>query len=173
MELGAVGCSVLSALRRLIAITATSAPRAAPAIPQGKPARHPAAWTPTAAPHLWQKRPPGESCAPQAWHVIGVGNVTTADGLAGGVKAGSVGPMAATEYGKHMGELKRGEQRWDVYLEGQPDTTLGAVRGRIHFVSGQQHKMTGWIFLEWQERDIQERFGEFSAVELLHFVESL
>jgi len=26
--------------------------------------------------------------------------------------------MASTEYGKHMGELKRGEQRWDVYLEG-------------------------------------------------------
>ena len=28
--------------------------------------------------------------------------------------------MAATEYGKHMGELKRGEQRWDVYLEASP-----------------------------------------------------
>jgi hypothetical protein len=35
------------------------------------------------------------------------------------------------------------------------------------------HKVTGWIFLEWQEKDIQERFGEFSAVELLHFVEAL
>jgi len=69
--------------------------------------------------------------------------------------------MASTEYGKHMGELKRGELRWDVYLEGQPDTALGAVRGRIHFVSGQLHKVTGWIFLEWQEKDIQERFGEF------------
>ncbi|HYX81120.1 MAG TPA: hypothetical protein VE714_01930 [Gemmatimonadales bacterium] len=81
--------------------------------------------------------------------------------------------MAATEYGRHMGELKRGEQRWDVYLEGQPDTAIGAVRGRLHFVSGQTHKMTGWIFLERQERDIHERFGEFSAVELLRFVESL
>lgn len=83
--------------------------------------------------------------------------------------------MAVTEYGKHMGELKRGEQRWDVYLEGQPDTSLGAIRGRIHFVSGggQLHKVTGWIFLEWKEKDMQERFGEFSAVELLHFVESL
>ena len=81
--------------------------------------------------------------------------------------------MAATEYGKHMGELKRGEQRWDVYLEGQPDTALGAVRGRIHFVNGQLHKVTGWIFLEWQEKDMQERFAEFSAVELLHFVEAL
>lgn len=94
--------------------------------------------------------------------------------------------MAATEYGRHMGELKRGDQRWDVYLEGQPDTSLGAIRGRIHFVSGardggaggggggsQLHKVTGWIFLEWQEKDLHERFGEFSAVELLHFVESL
>src|SRR6266853_798754 len=43
--------------------------------------------------------------------------------------------MASTEYGKHMGELKRGEQRWDVYLENQPDTAVGAVRGRIHFVN--------------------------------------
>ncbi len=100
-------------------------------------------------------------------------NVTGGCGLAGGMKARSVRPMAGTEYGKHMGELKRGEQRWDVYLEGQPDTSLGAVRGRIHFVSGQLHKTTGWIFLEWQEKDIHERFGEFSAVELLHFVESL
>ena len=81
--------------------------------------------------------------------------------------------MASTEYGKHMGELKRGEKRWDVYLEGQADGALGAVRGRIHFVSGQEHKMTGWIFLEWQEIDILVRFSEFSAVELLHFVEAL
>jgi hypothetical protein len=81
--------------------------------------------------------------------------------------------MAGTEYGKHMGALKRGDKQWDVYLEGQPDTTLGAVRGRLHFVSGQEHKMTGWIFLERQEKDIQERFDDFSAVELLHFVESL
>jgi hypothetical protein len=77
------------------------------------------------------------------------------------------------ERAKHMGELKRGDQRWDVFLETQPDGDLGAVRGRIHFVSGEKHRMTGWIFLEWQERDIQERFGEFSAVELLHFVEAL
>src|SRR5260370_42607861 len=81
--------------------------------------------------------------------------------------------MAGHEYGKHMGELKRGEQRWDVYLEGQPDTSLGAVRGRIHFVSGQLHKMTGWIFLEWQEKDVQERFREFFAGAVFHFVEAL
>src|SRR6266446_320774 len=69
--------------------------------------------------------------------------------------------MAVTEYGKHMGELKRGEHRWDVYLEGQPDTSLGAVRGRIHFVSGQLHKVTGWIFLEWQGRMFRSGSGSF------------
>lgn len=76
---------------------------------------------------------------------------------------------------KHMGELKRGDQRWDVYLESQPDPELGAVRGRIHFVGGvgDVHRMTSWIFLEWQERDIQDRFGEFSAVELWHFLDAL
>jgi hypothetical protein len=84
-------------------------------------------------------------------------------------------PFPGHERAKHMGELKRGEQRWDVFLETQPDGDLGggAVRGRIHFVNGDLHRVTTWIFLEWQERDIHERFGEFSAVELLHFVEAL
>ena len=76
------------------------------------------------------------------------------------------------EHAKHMGELKRGERRWDVYVETQPDGDLGAVRGRVHFV-GQEHRMTGWVFLEWSERDVYERFGEFSAVELWHFLEGL
>ena len=74
---------------------------------------------------------------------------------------------------KHMGELKRGDERWDVYLEMQPDQELGAVRGRLHFVSGDHRRTTGWIFLEVSEREVQERFGEFSAVELWHFVEAL
>jgi hypothetical protein len=34
-------------------------------------------------------------------------------------------------------------------------------------------KTTGWVFLERQDKDIVERFGEFSAVELLQFVESI
>jgi hypothetical protein len=74
-----------------------------------------------------------------------------------------------------MGELKRGPSRWDVFLEVQPDAELGAVRGRIHFVGTAEpsHKATAWVFLEWQERDILERFGEFSAVELLQFVEAI
>lgn len=82
-------------------------------------------------------------------------------------------PFPGAERAKHMGELRRGEQHWDVYLEAQADPGLGAVRGRLHFVSQQRHRATGWIFLEWQERDIQDRFGEFSAVELWHFVEAV
>lgn len=88
------------------------------------------------------------------------------------------------ERARHMGELRRGDQHWDVYLETQPDPDLGAVRGRLHFVASggevgggggglQRHRMTGWVFLEWQERDIQDRFGEFSAAELWQFIESL
>jgi hypothetical protein len=72
-----------------------------------------------------------------------------------------------------MGELKRGPSRWDVYLELEPDAELQAVRGRMHFVGEGGRKTTGWVFLERAERDIVERFGEFSAVELLQFVESI
>lgn len=74
---------------------------------------------------------------------------------------------------KHMGELKRGDDRWDVFIETQADAELGAVRGRVHFVTGERRRTTAWIFLEPSEHDIQERFGEFSAVELWHFVEAL
>jgi hypothetical protein len=76
---------------------------------------------------------------------------------------------------KHMGELKRGEERWEVFLEIQPDPELGAgaVRGRLHFVSAERRRTTSWIFLEWSEREVQDRFGEFSAVELWHFVAAL
>ena len=75
---------------------------------------------------------------------------------------------------KHMGELKRGDERWDVFLELQPDADVGsgAVRGRLHFASPGRHRATTWIFLEWSDREVQERFGEFSAVELWHFVEA-
>jgi hypothetical protein len=79
------------------------------------------------------------------------------------------------ERAKHMGELKRGEERWEVFLEIQPDLELGAgaVRGRLHFVSPERRRTTTWIFLEWSEREVQDRFGEFSAVELWHFVAAL
>jgi hypothetical protein len=76
---------------------------------------------------------------------------------------------------KHMGELKRGDERWEVFLEIQPDPEVGAgaVRGRLHFVSAERRRTTSWIFLEWSEREVQDRFGEFSAVELWHFVAAL
>src|SRR2546426_10742921 len=74
---------------------------------------------------------------------------------------------------RHMGELKRGDERWDVFVEMQPDVEVGAVRGRVHFVNGERRRTTSWIFLELSEREIQERFGEFSAVELWHFVAAL
>jgi len=82
-------------------------------------------------------------------------------------------PFPGHERAKHMGELKRGDQRWDVFVEMQPDGDLRAVRGRVHFVSADRHRVTSWIFLEPTERDIQDRFGEFSAIELWHFVAAL
>jgi hypothetical protein len=82
-------------------------------------------------------------------------------------------PFPGAERAKHMGELRRGGEHWDVYLECRPESGIGAVRGRLHFASHGRHRSTGWIFLERQERDIQERFGEFSAIELWHFVEGL
>lgn len=72
-----------------------------------------------------------------------------------------------------MGELRRGDRRWDVFMETRPDGELNAVRGRLHFVGATGHRVTSWIFLEAGERDIQDRFGDFSAVELWHFVEAL
>jgi hypothetical protein len=74
---------------------------------------------------------------------------------------------------KHMGELKRGDERWDVYMEMQHDTEVGAVRGRLHFVNGERRRTTSWIFLEMSEREVQDRFGDFSAVELWHFLEAV
>lgn len=82
-------------------------------------------------------------------------------------------PFSGYERSRHMGELRRGDDRWEVYLEFQPDASVGAVRGRLHFVGRERHHETGWIFLELGEGEIRERFGEFSAVELWHFLESL
>ena len=82
-------------------------------------------------------------------------------------------PFAGYERARHMGELRRGDDRWEVYLEFQPDPSVDAVRGRLHFVGRERHHETGWIFLEPGEGEIRERFGEFSAVELWHFLESV
>lgn len=62
-----------------------------------------------------------------------------------------------------MGELVRGESRWDVLLETVQDSDLGWIRGRVHFISGNAHRLSGWIFLEWSEQDVLQRFSEFSS----------
>jgi hypothetical protein len=77
------------------------------------------------------------------------------------------------ERSRQMGELRRGNQHWNVLLETEPDANLGTVRGRIHFVGMDRHRVTSWIFMEWQEREVQERFAEFSAAELWQFLEAL
>ena len=74
---------------------------------------------------------------------------------------------------RQMGELVRGDSRWDVVLESVMDPTVNAVRGRIHFISGNVHRLSGWIFLEWSEGDVDIRFGEFSAQELWTLLDSL
>ncbi|UCF40032.1 MAG: hypothetical protein JSW43_09850 [Gemmatimonadota bacterium] len=72
-----------------------------------------------------------------------------------------------------MGELERGDSRWDVVLETSTDHEVGAFRGRIHFISGNLHRLSGWIFLEWDEREVEVRFSEFSAQELWNLLNSL
>lgn len=74
---------------------------------------------------------------------------------------------------RQMGELARGDSRWDVVLETTRDTSVGVFRGRIHFISGNMHRLSGWIFLEWVEKEVEERFGEFSAQELWNLLDSL
>lgn len=77
------------------------------------------------------------------------------------------------QHALQMGQLARGELAWDVYLELQPDADRQSVRGRVHFVTGDRHRQSAWIFVEWNERDLRERFNEFSATELWSLLESL
>ena len=80
-------------------------------------------------------------------------------------------PLPDAPRARHMGDLARGESRWSVYLESTAQT--GSARGRVHFVSGTRHRITGWIFLEWSEQAILDRFTEFSPAELWKLLESL
>jgi hypothetical protein len=82
-------------------------------------------------------------------------------------------PPLASIKARQMGELLRGEDRWDVLLESVRDDEVNGLRGRIHFVSGNTHRLSGWIFLEWADRDIETRFAEFSAQELWNLLDSL
>lgn len=76
---------------------------------------------------------------------------------------------------RHMGNLTRGESHWDVLLETALDPAVGGIRGRIHYISGNTHRLSAWIFLEWDERDIDARFAEFaaSAQQLWELLDSL
>jgi len=82
-------------------------------------------------------------------------------------------PSLSEIQARQMGELQRGDSRWDVLIEFARDDEIGALRGRIHFVSGAVHRVSGWIFLEWSAKDIEARFGEFSAQELWNLLDSL
>jgi hypothetical protein len=81
-------------------------------------------------------------------------------------------PLSAIK-ARQMGELARGDDRWDVLLETVRDHDVQALRGRIHFVSGNSHRLSGWIFLEWSEADVDGRFSEFSAQELWNLLDSM
>jgi len=72
-----------------------------------------------------------------------------------------------------MGDLARGGARWEVYLELAPDAALAAVRGRVHFLQEDRRRASGWIFLEPTEREVRERFLDFSSLELWSLLESL
>lgn len=81
-------------------------------------------------------------------------------------------PLSAIK-ARQMGELVRGDSRWNVLLESVSDPSIEALRGRIHFISGNIHRLSGWIFLEWTEKDVEIRFSEFSAQELWNLLDSL
>lgn len=82
-------------------------------------------------------------------------------------------PSLAEIKARQMGELTRGGSRWDVLLEIAQDRDIGAARGRIHFISGNIHRLSGWIFLEGSEKDIQDRFSAFSAQDLWNLLHAL
>ena len=80
-------------------------------------------------------------------------------------------PVPDAPTARYLGDLARSQVRWSVYLEAKPEGQIFA--GRIHFVEGSRRRSTGWIFREWNEREIVERFNEFSPVELWKILESL
>jgi hypothetical protein len=66
------------------------------------------------------------------------------------------------QHATHMGQLARSEIRWDVYLEVVADQNDKRLRrGRVHFVAGERHRESAWIFLEYTDREILDRFAYF------------
>ncbi len=72
---------------------------------------------------------------------------------------------------RHLGDLGRADERWQVFLETRPQGRT--VGGRVHFLQGEETRSSAWILLEWSEQDVLHRFNEFSAVELWRLLESL
>lgn len=72
---------------------------------------------------------------------------------------------------RHLGDLGRADERWQVFLETRPQGQ--AVAGRVHFLQDDQTRTSAWILLEWSEPEVLHRFNEFSAVELWRLLESL
>lgn len=82
-------------------------------------------------------------------------------------------PGAGIAGARLMGDLARGAARWAVYLEVSLAPDGAAVRGRLHFVQADRRRETAWIFLERSDREVRERFAEFSSGELWALLESL
>jgi hypothetical protein len=74
-------------------------------------------------------------------------------------------------WARHLGDLARGETSWRVFLETIPGELPS--RGKVHFVSDDATRSSGWIFVESSEQEVLRRFQEFSAVELWKLLESL
>lgn len=106
-------------------------------------------------------------CRPSGWvwrrRVAGVSVAAMTGSGSGAPKQTRFDPPLSDIRTRQMGELMRGESRWDVLLETVRDGSVDAVRGRIHFVSGNIHRISAWIFLDWTEREVQERFAEYSS----------
>jgi hypothetical protein len=83
----------------------------------------------------------------------------------------SPAPVPDAPAARHLGDLARSQVRWSVYLETRRDGDT--AQGRIHYLEGSRRRSTGWIFREWTEQDIADRFSEFSPVELWKLLESL
>ena len=89
----------------------------------------------------------------------------------GQLEYSSPAPIPDAPSARHLGDLARNQVRWSVYLETRTEGNM--AQGRVHFLEGSRRRATGWVFREWTEKDIHERFAEFSPIELWKILESL
>jgi hypothetical protein len=80
-------------------------------------------------------------------------------------------PVPEAPNARHLGDLARSQLRWSVFIETRQEGEV--AQGRLHFVEGARRRSTGWIFREWSEQEIADRFNDFSPVELWKILESL